>query len=120
MSDELKATTDKFAREVETKLLAKAIAAELNELYLSVQGDDYRELVIQSNINGVAVGELEKQLKQAKIDNDVLFARNVELVGIVERLVEMGDKLCIEVTDTNRLAAWYAISDKWQAKEQKR
>ena len=46
--------------ELETKQLAKAIAAELNELYLSVQGDDYRELVIQGNINAVAIGVLEK------------------------------------------------------------
>lgn len=62
---------------ITVKELAQEITRELSELYLRIEGDDYRQLYVERNVHLQAISELEKQLAEAK-------DRIAELVNLVE------------------------------------
>ena len=87
---------------ITVKELAQEITRELSELYLRIEGDDYRQLYVERNVNLEAISELEKQLGEANARIAELEADNAELkervamldvTAVYKSLGEMG---CIE------------------------
>ena len=100
--------SDEFVNE-----LAEALAKKLEERYLEVEGDDYRELIIQRNINVLAINKLEEDLK-------IATARIAELESLVERLVEAGEGLTDFILIDTRLDEekwdkWIEVRAEWRA-----
>jgi len=71
---------------ITVKELAQEITRELSELYLRIEGDDYRQLYVERNVNLEAISELEKQLAEAK-------DRIEKLEATIDQLIKAGKAL---------------------------
>jgi len=65
------------------KELARALASELSEYYLRIEGDDYRQLYVERNVNLEALAELERQLAETN-------ARVAKLEATIDQLIAAG------------------------------
>lgn len=92
---------------ITVKELAQEITRELSELYLRIEGDDYRQLYVERNVNLEAISELEKQLAEAK-------DRIVELEVYIERLIRAGNALDVPPDDfSEEQKDWRETISEW-------
>jgi len=94
---------------ITVKELAQEITRELSELYLRIEGDDYRQLYVERNVNLEAISELEKQLAEAKDRIEKLEATIDQLIAAGESLTRVAEWRYANLTE---LLEWDMLVEK--------
>ena len=101
---------------ITVKELAQEITKELSELYLRIEGDDYRQLYVERNVNLEAISELEKQLAEAKDRIEKLEATIDQLIAAGESLTRVAEWRYANLTE---LLAWDTLVEKIHKEREK-